>query len=69
MLQTTKMSFEKPLGEQVFKNPQLQVCPSAPSLVFFVSLITALSGYLYVSSNLVAVHNVRILINLVTQLL
>ena len=63
------MGFEKPLGSQVFKNPHLQVCPSAPSLVFAESFVPDLSGYLYVLFNSVAVHTVRILINLVTQLL
>ena len=72
------MNFEKLLGEQVFKNHNCNPFQSPSSLsmrVFFcISMLSipcfcVLSGYFYVSLNLVAVPTAWILINFVTQLL
>ena len=62
-----------------FQNPTiaihfnlLQVCPSGPPFVLAVLFIPSfkfLSGYFYVSLNLVAVPRVRILIKFLSQLL
>ena len=69
------MNFEKRLGEQVFKNHNCNP-PSSLSMrvSFCISMLSipcfrVLSGYFYVSLNLVAVPTAWILINFVTQLL
>ena len=63
-------SFQKPTIPIRFK--LLLVCPSMPTFVFAVLCVSSfniLSDYFKVFLNLVAVHTVRILINVVTQLL
>lgn len=72
------MNVEKLLGKQVFKPTiavrfyLLQLCPSAPSFVFsllFIPSFNVLNDYFNVLLYLVAVSNVLVQINIVTQLL
>ena len=63
-------SFQKPTIAIRFN--LLQDCPSGPPFVLavlFIPSFTFLSGYFYVSLNLVAVPRVRILIKFLSQLL
>ena len=79
MLQQQKGTLKKPVRLTSFQNPIIsicfnifQVCPSVPNFVFALLLTSSfnvLSDYFYVSLSLVAVHTVRTLKKLVTQLL